>query len=622
MPAISFGGGQYLNIENAGDGLHPRSNFTIEALVTPLEAGENPSIFSRPISKKWEEPYVSYRLGFSATELIPEFELLFEGESTPLVLRSSKPVPLQRPTHLAGTYDGLKVRLFVDGELVKEIKKLGKTVQSLEPPTVGSRSSSDPGGYFVGLAHEIRAWNVARTPKEIDFWKFRILPLPAPPECQGLWQTEVGIGREQAFHLAAQGFSAQERAWASFITRYTTEYNRLAPAMLNSEARTRFASAISSCVLVKARDGYLAIYHSSTPPYIQADIPGTEESPTDGFFVFDTTETTLSQILQDGTGNGIKVAYPTPGSQTGDPWSEPEDIPNPSGAMIASDFCGSMATIPRIAITPEVLTEHDIVTGVKSSRLRILSPLASHNDDSVSRLFDWLFIDLWFGDISWDIAKATLSETLATADLVNLNQAAQLPLPRQQTLAIPPTDPLTAVEATIDEFEQLLERPDVDEVRDIQPFLADPKHWFLLSPGCRNVWQEKRLGNKYKVDYIVEEAQGTYVAIEIESPKKKAYKTGKVKDPYSDLTHAEQQVRDYCNYIDWNRDTVEREEGLAEIFKPRGVVVIGRRRDLSDDGARKLKERNADSARYSIMVYDDLIDQARSMIRRLRAITS
>ena len=130
------------------------------------------------------------------------------------------------------------------------------------------------------------------------------------------------------------------------------------------------------------------------------------------------------------------------------------------------------------------------------------------------------------------------------------------------------------------------------------------------------------LGSKYKVDFVVKETTDTYVAIEIESPNKRVYKPGKEVDPYSEFTHAEQQVRDYCNYIDWNRDSVEREEGLDGIFRPRGLVVIGRRRDLSVEGARKLKERNADSGRYTVIVYDDLIDQAREMVNRLRLLVS
>lgn len=335
MPALECnvrGTGQYMTVQNSEDRLHPETGFTIEALVTPMGEGEDRTVFSRPAGKKWEPPFVAYRLGFFAATLIPEFQLLFNGESTPVTVRGIKPVVLQHPAHLGRTYDG----------------KL----------------------------------------------------------------------------------------------------------------------------------------------------------------------------------------------------------------------------------------------------------------------------------IGWDVAVMGLAEALAMTDLIALDKAAQQLLPPGELISVRCTNQMAAAEAIIDEFEKLLNMPGVREVQDIQPFLADPKRWFLLSPSCEHVWPQKMLGSKYKVDFLVKEAIGTYVAIEIESPNKKVYKSGREVDPHSDFTHAEQQVRNYCNYIDLNRDSVEREEGLAGVFRPRGVVVIGRRRDLSTEGAKKLKERNADSGRYTVMVYDDLIDQARHTVDRLKAMTS
>jgi hypothetical protein len=351
-------------------------------------------------------------------------------------------------------------------------------------------------------------------------------------------------------------------------------------------------------------------------------VPGIEGPQSGGFFVFDQSEVTLSNILQSKTRNAIKVTSPPLGTRAEDAWAEPKDFPNASDGMFAREF-RNLTTIPQISISPNAVVRDGIVTGVQSGRIRLVAPLIVNNRDQVGRLFSWLFLDLWFGELNWDLTSMGLAEGLATTDLITLHQIAESPLHTSAApVSIRPTDATVALEAIIEEFEKLLDKPGVDEVTDIQPFLADPKRWFLLSPSCKQVWPQKMLGNKYKVDYVVLEANDTYLAVEIESPTKKVYKGGKQIEPYAEFTHAEQQVRDYCHYVDRNLDSVEREENLPGIFRPRGLVVIGRRRDLSLEGARKLRERNADHSRYTVIVYDVLIDQAREMVNRLRCLMS
>ena len=168
------------------------------------------------------------------------------------------------------------------------------------------------------------------------------------------------------------------------------------------------------------------------------------------------------------------------------------------------------------------------------------------------------------------------------------------------------------LKSLLHEFQELLDKPDVDEVRDIQPFLADPRRWILLSPTRKHVWPQKWLCNKFKVDFEVQESDDSYTAIEIESPQFPIYT--KALDPHHKLTHAEQQVRDYCEYVDQNRDSVEREEGLPGIYRPRGVVIIGRRKMLTPEALRKLVARNREHGRFTVMVYDDLIDRVKAVM--------
>jgi len=81
MPPYEFNlrhSGQYAKIEESR-GLDVANSFTFEALVTPLARSQDATIFSRPIAKRWEPPYVAYRLGFTGSNLVPEFQILFEG---------------------------------------------------------------------------------------------------------------------------------------------------------------------------------------------------------------------------------------------------------------------------------------------------------------------------------------------------------------------------------------------------------------------------------------------------------------------------------------------------------------------------------------------------------------
>ena len=494
MPALEFnvrGSGQHMTIKNSPIHLHPEKGFTIEALLTPLGVSEDPTVFCRARGTRWEPPFIAYRLGFQGKTLIPEFQILFDGEPNAVTVRAVKSVPLGHLTHLGGTYDGEHIRLFVNGELVGEVKNIGTTVRSSEPPTIASRSATDPGGYYVGLLHEIRAWNIARTQEEINRWKFRVLPLPAPSECQGLWQTERGITRENAIQLQTSGFSERERAWVAFIGRYVSEYNRLAPRILGQKTKSHFGELIRSCVLIKGMDGYVAIYEPTFPTYVKTTLPGVESPLTEGVFLYHEPQHTISEILQSRTRNAIKVRYPTVGNRLEEPWVEPEDLHSATAGMFAPKFRSTDAKLPKISITPKPVIRNGVVKGVQSGRFRIVAPLIIEEQDQVSRLLSSLFIDLWFGEISWDITDSQLAEALTISDLVALDLMVTAPLLPGIPASVRPTDPTDAVEAIVREFENLLDTPSVEEVKDIQPFLAEPKRWFLLSPSCKYIWPQK-----------------------------------------------------------------------------------------------------------------------------------
>jgi hypothetical protein len=622
MGAWEFRGKEWLKIDDPSGGLNPQPQVTIEALCQLLEAGQNPTVFCRPFSRIWEPPYVSWRLGFYSDQRLPEFQLLFEGDDASTTARSERPVALFDVVHLAGSYDGETVKLYVNGAAAASKARQGQPATSEQEVVVGVRSATDQGGYLVGRIFDLRYWQVARTSEEVNFWKNRTLPVPMSDEgCVGYWHTEPRLPVELRKRLSEGGFSGQELSFFDFIHQYSYEYSRIAGQLLNAETLELYPSRIHTPVVIKVSDGYLVFYEPGPAEYLaKFPIGSNIDIQDEGLVILNPSGSSVSETIQGLTDNSITLSI-APATK-GD-WKIqdlPENIPGAVDWMFSSELKELSARPPEIQLLalPRQAGTQDDVYG--HNRIRVISPVLATADGNPVRAFTWLFVDLWLGDIGWDHTIKGFVEALAFNDALAVSQFSSVVHPLNKVIQLDIGQPLSPLKNRVREFRELIEQENVDEVRDVLPFLSRPENWFLLSPTCEHVWPEKMLGNKWRVDFLVREPGNLYTAIEIESPTKRLYKTGKEIEPYNELYHAEHQVRDYCNFIDRNLDYVEREEGLTGIYKPNGVVVIGRRAMLSPEGAKKLEERNADSTRYTIMTFDDLIEQAEAMVRRLEAI--
>ena len=69
--------------------------------------------------------------------------------------------PAQRWTHLAATYDGTTLRLYVNGTLVTSKPQTGTLATSTNPLQIGGDTIY--GQYFAGRIDEVRVYNTART---------------------------------------------------------------------------------------------------------------------------------------------------------------------------------------------------------------------------------------------------------------------------------------------------------------------------------------------------------------------------------------------------------------------------------------------------------------------------
>lgn len=573
--------------------------FTIEALCGLVETGDSPSVLTQPASSTWTPPYVCWRLGFYSTTARPEFQVTVDGDPSPTTARGADPVPLRAWVHLAGTFDGKAVRLFVDGELVAEEWREGRIVHGSEPLVLGARSGTDVGGFLPGSIHEFRVWGTARSAADIAFWAPRTL---APTEGGGvvkLYRLGEGISADSFERALHSPFGGEGAAFAEFYVRYLVAFDRLARDRLSRDVVHFYAEDTARVLVVHTSNGCLAV---GGPGSRLVGAVGGDQSATSSAPVLscDWPRVDIEEAVALLTCNTLKLVKAD--------GSVGPDVPREAEWVLHEGLAGKKRQLPKVYL--EATQE---ATAYRFDRqARVFCPITTLPSGDRVRAFDWTFLDIWPGKPDWDVLLIGRSELVATWDVVSLADA---PLSTSDLVVTPADGPLSALEAVIRQFVTLIDDPNVREVEDILPFLADRRHWVILDPTAEKVWSEKRLGNKYRADYVVRRAGNEYIVIEIESPKKGLYTNSG--DPRKEFTHAEQQVRDYCDYVDRNTDVVRREEGLPEIWRPKGLVVIGRRGDLSEVSARALAARNAENLRFCTLTFDDLIDRARALLARL-----
>ncbi len=106
----------------------------------------------------------------------------------------SPPLPLNRWYAVAGTYDGMTMRLFVNGQAVKTQTYPGTVVQDSNLFRIGSLGASND--FFEGLVDEVRLSNVVRYGPE--GYVVRRTPFTPDAHTIGLWHLDEGTGTTTA----------------------------------------------------------------------------------------------------------------------------------------------------------------------------------------------------------------------------------------------------------------------------------------------------------------------------------------------------------------------------------------------------------------------------------------
>ena len=171
--------------------LNPANALTVEAWVKPDSIILLPTIIS---NEEWLNSDNGFILRIENSNLIstPQFQIGttsgWQNVSAP-----SGSIPLSTWTHIAGTFDGSNIKIFINGIEAASTAFIG----SLQASTVDLRIG---GHYYVynnrqwnGVIDEVRLWNIARTATEI----FENMENPlsgSEPGLVGLWRMEEGSG--------------------------------------------------------------------------------------------------------------------------------------------------------------------------------------------------------------------------------------------------------------------------------------------------------------------------------------------------------------------------------------------------------------------------------------------
>jgi len=153
--ALSFSGtGAFVSIPNS-QSLNMTNAITVEAWVYPTALGG-----WKPLVYK-ETGFAYVLMGSSGSSSTPSFGGSFSSANA----MGTTALPLNTWSHIAGTYDGTTLRVYVNGVLATSQAQTGTISASTGPLMIGGNNE---GEYWAGRIDEVRIYNRALSQSEIQ----------------------------------------------------------------------------------------------------------------------------------------------------------------------------------------------------------------------------------------------------------------------------------------------------------------------------------------------------------------------------------------------------------------------------------------------------------------------
>lgn len=410
-----------------------------------------------------------------------------------------------------------------------------------------------------------------------------------------------------------------------YASEYVETFNKLQASLPNSPYSKRLIEAR----VFHAKDAAVIFFIPENsakinPNFLPQGKGGFLPLKHGGISISPKNDQSLTVVLQATTHNYLRVGVRAGNSESGLPFGKlqlPPDLPNDqtycSGSLNPEWLDPSKGEVITtcIAIAPTAEMRDGKIIGELPTRRHVFSPLLSLKDGSVVLQHTWTFSDILFHPQSLDLSQGQ-AEKYAKADCLALRIASNAGIFGQQFSEQPIKTSSDHLLQVCSEFETLINSPRVDEC-EIQNFLEIGNHRYILRPDSITIDARRSIGGtRYIPDFTCHCSDGDFHFIEIEDPKRAIYQsTGG--EQAAHLTHAISQVQDWLRYISDNRDTVRREDGLTNVYKPTGEVIAGRDSHLNDIAKRRFDWSRSEASKISIRTYDMLLRDIRIFAKNL-----
>jgi len=147
------------------------------------------------------------------------------------------------------------------------------------------------------------------------------------------------------------------------------------------------------------------------------------------------------------------------------------------------------------------------------------------------------------------------------------------------------------------EFKDMIDR-DCSEETYHQFLRTNP---VFLDPLAR-VASKQKLGLEFVTDFVVRRYDDKYLLVEIEKPQDRIFT--QANGFSAQFSHALGQILDFQAWVEENGAYAR--SLMPEIASPRGLLVMGRKSDLSEAQRRKLHRLNVNLASVDVVTFDEL----------------
>jgi len=164
---------------------------------------------------------------------------------------------------------------------------------------------------------------------------------------------------------------------------------------------------------------------------------------------------------------------------------------------------------------------------------------------------------------------------------------------------------------SIENFNNIINSDNINE-EILQKYLEN--NAMLLDPLSKKIFKKHKLGSEFIADFIIEKLNNIYILVELEPSSYKLYtKNG---NQTKELRQAIKQIEDWQRWISNNINYARNK--LENILNPKGMVVIGRKKNLNEQAILRLNYFNSISrSNYEIYTYDDLIENNNLLLQNL-----